>query len=60
MKGAGKIWVYCLKTRRKISSVFKHIKSHHSEDDNKFSVFAELEGEEIAQIWGLMDSVYLK
>lgn len=44
MKGVGKIWVYCLKTRRKVSSVFEYSKSHHSQDDNKdFSIFAELE-----------------
>lgn len=35
MKGAGKIFRYGLKTRMKISSAFKCIKSHRSEDDSK-------------------------
>lgn len=41
LKGAGKSWVYYMK----ISSTFKYINSHHSEDDTTkdFSIFAELE-----------------
>lgn len=44
-----------------ISSVFKYIKTHYSEDDNEgLSSFVGLETEEVALIFSLIDSIYLK
>lgn len=45
----------------KISWFFKYIKSHYSKNDKEdFSIFAELEWEEMALICSLMDSVHPK
>ena len=48
-------------TRMKISLVFKYIKTHYSEDANEgLSSFVGLEREEVALIFSLIDSIYLK
>ena len=45
----------------KISLVFKYIKTHYSENANEgLSSFVGLEREEVALIFSLIDSIYLK